>query len=77
MGMFNYVDFRCFCPRCGEPVDGFQTKSSKTYLYCSTVSPEECDDFYSECRKCGLWIEFEHDDGVVRFGATLKALRGD
>lgn len=59
MGMFNYVDHECECPKCGEFVAGFQTKDqSHNELTCITVPVEEVDNFYGDCAACGLWIEF-------------------
>ena len=57
MGMFDYVDYTCKCPKCGAEVTGFQTKSGECTL--STISPEKAGYFYSSCEECDAWIEGE------------------
>lgn len=54
--MFDYVNFECICPVCHSKVTGFQTKDTACNL--DTVSPVEADRFYTNCGKCGCWIEF-------------------
>jgi len=56
MGMFNWVNLKIKCPNCGEVVSGFQTKDGE--LSCTTVEYERVNDFYSDCEKCGCWIQF-------------------
>lgn len=56
MGIFNYVDFKCKCPKCGETVADFQTKDGDLFL--DTVNYGEVHNFYSSCDKCRVWIEF-------------------
>lgn len=57
MGMFDYVNYEMKCPTCGETVTGFQSKSGPCLLI--TVDPWSVDNFYSSCKKCGTWIEYE------------------
>jgi hypothetical protein len=61
MGMFNEVNFRMKCPKCGEEVTGFQTKDGTLSL--DTVEPDSVNNFYSSCDNChehgeSTWIEF-------------------
>jgi hypothetical protein len=56
MGMFNWVKLKIKCPVCGEKISGFQTKDGD--LTCSEVDYFEINNFYSNCEKCGHWIEF-------------------
>lgn len=58
MGMFDYVNFEMDCPKCGNKVLGFQTKSA--YCVLERVDPVAIDNFYSSC-KCGNWIEFNRN----------------
>jgi len=62
MGMFDWVEFEMPCPKCGERVGGFQTKSGKGEL--GVVLPYRVGgDMYADCRACKTWIEFE--DGYM------------
>lgn len=54
--MFDWVDYACTCDNCKSKVTGFQTKSGENIL--AIVKPNDVDEFYSSCKKCGLWIEF-------------------
>lgn len=54
MGLFDRVDFEMICPMCGEKVKGFQTKDSSNIMM--KVSTDIIHNWYSGCRKCGLWI---------------------
>ena len=56
MGMFNYVDFECECPQCGDTITGFQTKDGN--LVMKTVHPNSVGSFYSSCDNCGRWVDF-------------------
>lgn len=60
MGMFDYIDFEMKCPNCGELVDDFQSKDSACWM--DTISPFDVLNFYSSCKKCGTWIEFNKRD---------------
>lgn len=56
MGMFDWVAFWMPCPRCGERVSGFQSKSGDCDL--RVVLPHTVDNFYSRCEKCDTHVEF-------------------
>lgn len=56
MGLLDYVEYECDCPKCGAKVRGFQTKSGRRVQ--ETVKPWMVDNFYTSCRTCGAWIEF-------------------
>jgi len=56
MGMYDWVEYSCKCPKCGTKVDGFQTKSGPSMLKVLKVG--EVDNFYSSCEKCGTWVEY-------------------
>jgi hypothetical protein len=55
MGLYDNVNFRMDCPRCGTLVEGFQTKDGDVWL--NTVEPEAVLTFYSICDTCKQWIE--------------------
>ncbi len=60
MGLFDYVNYECVCPRCNGKVDGFQTKDGPGN--CSTeqlMEPKDIWNFYSTCDSCGAWIELD------------------
>ena len=56
MGMFDYIDYECVCPVCHNKVDSFQSKHGICEL--ETLKPQEVNNFYSSCKKCGCWLEF-------------------
>ncbi len=58
MGMFDWVDYECDCPVCGDKVTGFQTKETECEL--EIVSPEKAQFFYSKCEKCGAWLQAQY-----------------
>ena len=59
MGLFNDVVFKCECPKCGAVIGGFQTKDEiNDMLGLSGVEPNSVRNFYSICRECKTWIEF-------------------
>ena len=59
MGMFDYVDFECDCPECGNTVGGFQSKSGDCNL--ETIPPWSVDQFYSYCNKCNARISYDRE----------------
>lgn len=59
MGMFDYVNVEVPCPKCGETVKDFQSKSGPCLL--DDLSPEEVTNFYSGCLSCGTWVEFNRE----------------
>jgi len=60
MGMFDYVDYECDCPKCGKQLKDFQSKSGICML--ETLKPEEVRNFYTSCLNCNTWVEFEVDN---------------
>lgn len=56
MGMFDWVDFKTDCPKCGHEVDGFQSKDGPCQLL--HLTPLMVDRFYSSCRGCKARIEY-------------------
>lgn len=59
MGMFDYVNFKMNCPKCGDEVLGFQSKDAHCML--EKVDPVSVNNFYSNCA-CGHWIELSRND---------------
>lgn len=55
MGMFDYVNFKMPCPKCGSEIHGWQTKDSACYL--DTVEPDSVNNFYAPCNQCKAWID--------------------
>ena len=62
MGMFDDVIMVVKCPRCGDKVDGFQSKDCPCCL--GTLKFWEVDSFYSTCEKCGCSIYFTIKNSV-------------
>lgn len=61
MGMFDEVNFKMDCPKCGKPLS-FQTKDRGCTM--ETLEPEDVNNFYAGCHGqgrepgCRIWIEF-------------------
>lgn len=72
MGMFDHVDFIVECPTCGKLVNGFQSKSGNCLL--DTVNFSEVDNFYSYCKYCGTWIEYNIKEESKNEPEDLKTI---
>lgn len=58
MGMFDYVNAPGLtCGKCEEPISGFQSKDRDCEL--DRLEFWQVDNFYTLCRKCGAWNEWE------------------
>lgn len=72
MGMFDWINYECVCPVCHGKVDGFQSKDNHCTL--ASLQPNDVDSFYSDCGKCGCWIEFEREnEGSEKFLRKIKS----
>lgn len=67
MGMYDYIDFKTNCPRCGEIVSGFQSKDLDCEL--KTYSPLCVDYFYGSCLNCQNWITYSREHVAVERGS--------
>ncbi len=60
MGIFNYVDYKADCWKCGKLLKDFQTKDGEITM--DLVIPKQIGygKFYTMCsnRKCRAWNEF-------------------
>lgn len=54
--MYDYVNFKTGCPKCGTTIAGFQTKDRVCDML--TFEPEDVENFYASCPACGTWVEF-------------------
>jgi len=72
MGMFDNVDYKCDCPKCGSSVSGFQSKDGDCVL--ETIKPGSVYNFYSSCNNCGVWIDFTSKPSS---NFTMKVLSAD
>jgi hypothetical protein len=55
MGMYDDVVLEMKCPKCGEPIDDFQSKDGDCIL--EKLQPYEINHCYSSCAGCGAWID--------------------
>lgn len=56
MGMFDTINVKLPCPKCGTMMKDFQSKDNECLLL--KLDPSHVDNFYSTCSKCGEWVEF-------------------
>ena len=73
MGMFDYVKYKAPCWNCDEIIENdefdgkpdWQTKDSECEL--EILDPENPDiqRFYTSCRKCGKWNEYEKQERFI------------
>jgi hypothetical protein len=74
--MFDFVDFRAKCPRCGDEVTGFQTKDDSCGL--RLLWPHEVSIFYAPCKKCRAWINCEYvPPGIGKIKVSALVDTGD
>ncbi len=64
MGMFDYVIYEANCPKCSQPLIDFQSKDGPCELL--ILKPKDVDRFYTDCKNCGTWVEFETEVRVRR-----------
>lgn len=57
MGMFDWVDYECDCPKCGNLIDDFQSKQGNCNL--EKIKPWMVSNFYASCSKCDEWVMIE------------------
>ncbi len=63
MGIFDYINFEMPCPKCGNMIDGFQSKDRDCSL--STYNFWQVNHFHALCASCGKWIEVNRKNHVV------------
>ena len=56
MGMFDYVNFKTQCPKCGADVDDFQSKDGPCVM--TALEPQRTRRFYAPCSECKAWVEY-------------------
>ncbi len=55
MGMFDWINYKCNCPKCGKEVTGFQSKDGPCEL--KNLPSRAVNNLYSSCDDCNVWIE--------------------
>jgi len=63
MGMFDYVEFEAYCPKCGQLNHEWQSKSGGSCIM-EKLKPWQVHNFYTDCKGCGCWLEYEVDAEV-------------
>lgn len=56
MGMFDWVNYKAPCWKCGEELKGFQSKDADCVL--ARMEPMDVEHFYDLCPKCGTWNQY-------------------
>lgn len=56
MGMFDWINIKIPCPKCGKEITGFQSKDGDCLLAC--LEFWQVDNFYSYCDHCKATIDF-------------------
>jgi phage terminase large subunit GpA-like protein len=62
MGMFDWVNFKVPCPKCGGEVENFQSKDGDCLL--SVLEFWQVDNFYSYCDHCEATISYTLNDNI-------------
>ena len=75
MSEFSCVEFKQYCPQCGEIVSDFQTKDK--FVSGRYVLPEEINHFYSFCHNCRFWIEYERENEVGEDGKNYELFHSE
>ena len=53
--MFDYINVKINCPKCGKEVTNFQSKDAFCRL--DKIDPQNVNEFHALC-DCGYWISF-------------------
>lgn len=61
--MFDYIDYSAPCPKCGDKLEGWQSKDGDCLL--ALLKPHEVRHFYAACIVCGAWVDAEYSNDVV------------
>lgn len=64
MGMFDWVNVKMDCPKCGKLISGFQSKDSACCL--DIIDPEYVSSLYTSCPHCKSWISFDRSEELLR-----------
>ncbi len=76
MGMFDWINVKIPCPKCGKDIEGFQSKDKDCNLDC--LEFWEVDNFYSFCEHCEMMVTYHLKDDVkklledIRKGLTVN-----
>ena len=54
MGMFDWINYEAPCPKCGEILNGWQSKDGACLL--EQLEPSDVMNFYQSCPKCESWV---------------------
>lgn len=72
MGMFDYVQYKGYCPECLTEITDWQSKDAGCNL--ETVSVDQVDRFYTSCPKCGAWVEGKVEKVSFVKGITIYSV---
>ena len=83
MGMFDWINHKCDCPKCGRKLEHFQSKEGNCTL--EEIEPWQVSYFYGSCPECKTWLGFDvsvpckdmcvHCGGRGFIGATVIEMR--
>ena len=59
MGMFDYVNYRAPCLKCGYPLTEKHFQSKDHHCLLQVVAPKKVRNFYSSCPQCRTWNEYK------------------
>ena len=71
MGMFDFVEYKADCSKCGVALPEFQSKDGECLM--ETLQPKDVRTFYTSCDKCGTWNQFK----VVATDITIERVARD
>lgn len=73
MGMYYEIEIQVPCPNCDTILDDFQSKDGEP-LICAPLKFWQVNNFYTECPKCKLWVEYRLKPDFKR--PTIKDYEG-
>ncbi len=56
MGMFDWINIKLPCPKCGKEIEGFQSKDGECLLDC--LEFWQVDNFHSYCNNCKAMVDY-------------------
>ena len=66
MGMFDWVNAKLPCPKCGHENQGWQSKDGPCHM--KILEPSQVNEFYTSCDECGEWLVYSKLDKDQRNG---------
>ena len=62
--MFDWIKFKCKCPKCKKEMNDFQSKDGECLM--NKLDWRMVDNFYAICSNCETWVEFNYKGSLKK-----------